>query len=102
MDGRDPESKLLGLNGDKASRDFSRFKVTNISKDSSQCFHSLRVHVSTALLRAGIQENRSAFIVGHEGGKTMTYGYYAKGDELKTLKEFIDKAEEVIKRDWLN
>jgi len=32
----------------------------------------------------------------------MTYGYYAKGDELKTLKEYIDKAEEVIKRDWLN
>lgn len=101
-DGKDPESKLLGLNGDKASRDFSRFKVANVSKDSSQCFHSLRVHLSTAMLRAGIQEHRSAFIVGHEGGKTMTYGYYAKGDELSTLKEYVDRAEEVIKRDWLN
>lgn len=100
--GKTPETKLLGLNGDKASRDFSRFKVANVSKDPSQCFHSLRVHVSTAMLRAGIQEHHSAFIVGHEGGKTMTYGYYAKGDELKTLKEYIDKAEEVIKRDWLN
>ncbi len=102
VEGRDPEAKLLGLNGDKASRDFSRFKVANVSKDSSQCFHSLRVHLSTALLRAGIQEVRSAFIVGHEGGKTMTYGYYAKGDELTTLKEYVDKAEEVIKRDWLS
>ncbi|BDR16849.1 integrase [Vibrio sp. STUT-A16] len=101
-DGKDPESKLLGLNGDKASRDFSRFKVANVSKDSSQCFHSLRVHLSTAMLRAGIQEHRSAFIVGHEGGKTMTYGYYAKGDELKTLKEYVDRAEAIIQRDWLS
>lgn len=102
IDGKARETKLLGFNKDKASRDFSRFKVDYISDDSSLCFHSLRVHASTAFLRAGIQEHRSAFIVGHEGGKTMTYGYYAKGDELQTLKEYVDRAEEIIQRDWLS
>jgi len=92
---------LLGLTKDNAIRKFSDFKTKNITTDRSQTFHSLRVHTSTAFLRAGVPEERSAFIIGHSGGKTMTYGYYAKGDELNQLKEYVDKAEAVILRDWL-
>ena len=31
----------------------------------------------------------------------MSYGYYAKADELHRLKDAIEKAATVIKRDWL-
>lgn len=97
----DPEALLFGLDGKKASREFSRFKTAEISKDKSKRFHSFRVHMSTAFDRAGIRERTAAFIVGHKGGETMTYGYYAKADELHRLKEAIERASDVIKRDWL-
>lgn len=96
-----PNESLLGLNKESAIRKFSDFKTKSITKDKSRTFHSLRVHASTAYLRAGVPEERSAFIIGHSGGKTMTYGYYAKGDELSQLKKYVDEAEKVIMRDWL-
>ena len=95
------EDSLLGLNNEKAIRTFSNYKTKHITKDRTRTFHSLRVHTSTAFLRAGVPEERSAFIIGHAGGKTMTYGYYAKGDELSRLKQYVDSAESVIIRDWL-
>lgn len=97
----EPEDLLFGIQGKKASRDFSRFKVAEITTDKTKRFHSFRVHMSTAFDRAGIRERTAAFIVGHKGGETMTYGYYAKADELHRLKEGIEKAVVVIKRDWL-
>jgi|TARA_R110001583_G_scaffold130124_1_gene281917 integrase len=96
----EPSSLLFGLEGKKASRDFSRFKTT-LTKDKTKKFHSFRVHMITAFARAGIDELKTAFIVGHKGGKTMSYGYYAKADELHRLKDAIEKAATVIKRDWL-
>ena len=42
--------------------------------------------------RAGIEENITAQIVGHERGKTMSYGYYSKGHELTQLKRAVNKA----------
>ncbi|MGI2178894.1 hypothetical protein [Shewanella frigidimarina] len=57
--------------------------------------------MSTAFDRAGIRERTAAFIVGHKGGETMTYGYYAKAGELYRLKDAVDKAATVIKQDWL-
>jgi len=98
----DPEALLFGIDGKTASRNFSRFKTTEITTDKSKRFHSLRVHTATAFSRAGIDELDTAFMLGHKGGKTMSYGYYAKANELHTLKESIEKASEVIKRDWLN
>ena len=56
-------------------------------------FHSFRHMYITAMERAGIEENVTAQIVGHERGKTMSYGYYSKGHELKKLKEAVDKAD---------
>jgi len=72
-----------------------------VTKDKSRTFHSFRVHMSTAYQRAGIDESSAAFILGHKGGKTMTYGYYSKGEELKDLCDYAEKAAAVIVRDWL-
>lgn len=92
---------IIGMDGKQASRVFSNFKSANVTKDKSRTFHSFRVHMSTAYQRAGIDEGSAAFAVGHKGGKTMTYGYYAKGDELKVLCEYTELAAKVIERDWL-
>ncbi|WP_041416132.1 tyrosine-type recombinase/integrase [Shewanella halifaxensis] len=97
----EPEALLFGMNGKQASRDFSHFKIESITKDKTKRFHSFRVHMATAFSRAGIDELTAAFILGHKGGKTMSYGYYAKADELQRLKEATEKAVVVIKRDWL-
>ena len=96
-----PESLLFGMDGKDASRDFSRFKTASITTDKTKRFHSFRVHMATAFSRAGIDELTAAFILGHKGGKTMSYGYYAKADELDRLKDVVDATTEVIKRDWL-
>ncbi|EGM68817.1 tyrosine-type recombinase/integrase [Shewanella sp. HN-41] len=96
-----PESSLFGIDGKNASRDFSRFKTASITTDKTKRFHSFRVHMATAFSRAGISELTAAFILGHKGGKTMSYGYYAKADELHRLKDAVEAATEVIKRDWL-
>jgi hypothetical protein len=57
--------------------------------------------VATAFSRAGIDELTAAFILGHKGGRTMSYGYYAKADELHNLIEAVERAVDIIKRDWL-
>ena len=98
----DLNASLLGFETKEASRVFSRFKVANISEDKALCFHSFRVHVCTAYNRANVKETTAAFIVGHAGaGKTMTYGYYLKADELKELVVAVEKVALIIKRDWL-
>jgi integrase len=96
-----PDDLLFGTDGKNASRDFSRFKTEHITKDKTKRFHSFRVHMATAFSRAGIDELTAAFILGHKGGKTMSYGYYAKADELHRLKEAIGAAVSVVNRDWL-
>ncbi len=97
----DAGQSLIGMDGKKASRVFSNYKSANVTTDKSRTFHSFRVHMSTAYQRAGIDESSAAFAVGHKGGKTMTYGYYSKGEELKKLCANAERAAEVIDRDWL-
>ncbi|MEP7706241.1 tyrosine-type recombinase/integrase [Paraglaciecola sp. 25GB23A] len=93
---------LIGLPTKTASRVFSDFKVENISKKSDLCFHSFRVHASTAYGRARVNEQTASFIIGHSGdSKTMTYGYYLKADELKELAAATEAAAIIIERDWL-
>jgi integrase len=96
----DAGQSLIGMDGKKASRAFSNFKSAMVTKDKSRTFHSFRVHMSTAYQRAGIDESSAAFVIGHKGGKTMTYGYYSKGEELRKHCEFAERAAEVIERDW--
>lgn len=93
---------LLGMTSKKASRLFSQFKCEHVTKDETKRFHSFRVHMSTAYLRAHVDESIAAFIIGHKGGKTMTYGYYAKGEELKVLCKYSEQAAKIIERDWLS
>ena len=72
-----------------------------MTSDSSYSFHSFRAHVSTAYQRAGVNETTAAFIVGHKTGNTMTYGYYARADELVRLAEASELMAKVVERDWL-
>jgi integrase len=96
------DSSLLSMETKKASNLFSRYKIENISSDKSLCFHSFRVHASTAYIRTDVKESTASFIIGHSGdSKTMTYGYYAKADELQELAIATEKAALIIKRDWL-
>jgi integrase len=96
-----PDESLIGMVGKKASRIFSEFKTNNITKDSSLVFHSFRVHMSTAYKRAKVAEPDAAFNIGHKGGKTLTYGYYAKADELQEAAKAVEQAAIIIQRDWL-
>jgi integrase len=53
-------------------------------------FHSLRKGVATQLEEAGIPENISARLIGHEL-KTMTYGLYSGGVTFETLQQAIEQ-----------
>ncbi|PKI03794.1 integrase [Shewanella sp. 11B5] len=90
------EDLLLGLNGKAMSRWFSRIKTAHISKDTAKSFHSFRVMFSTAMQRSEVIELKASAILGHERGKTMTYGYYSDGYTLPQLKEAYDQCVEHI------
>jgi len=89
---KEDDDFVIGIESKTASRTFSNFKVKHVTDNKLKGFHSLRHMYITAMERAGVEENVTAQIVGHERGKTMSYGYYSKGHELKTLKQAIDKA----------
>ncbi|GAA0209835.1 hypothetical protein GCM10009123_16560 [Kangiella japonica] len=88
---KDEDDLVLGISSKTASRTFSNFKTRYISQSKLKAFHSFRHMYITAMERAGVEENVTAQIVGHERGKTMSYGYYSKGHELKKLKEAVEK-----------
>ena len=83
---------IIGVEAKTASRTFSRFKTQHVTDNNLKGFHSFRHMYITAMERAGIEENVTAQIVGHERGKTMSYGYYSKGHELTQLKRAVNKA----------
>lgn len=87
------EDYLIGLTNKTASRTFSSFKTKYVTSNKLKGFHSFRHMYITAMERAGVEENIAAQIVGHERGKTMSYGYYSKGHELTRLKDAVLKAE---------
>lgn len=86
------DSDIFAIDAKVASRKFSRIKTKYISRDSSKSLHSLRALFSTMLLRAEVDETISSQILGHTRGKTMTYGYYARGSELSKLEAEYNKA----------
>ncbi|NIZ14719.1 tyrosine-type recombinase/integrase [Phaeobacter sp. HF9A] len=53
-------------------------------------FHSFRKGVATQLEEAGISENISARLLGHEL-QTMTYGLYSGGVTFETLQDAVEK-----------
>nr|WP_245680361.1 integrase [Alteromonas confluentis] len=93
IEGKQDEEYVIGISSKTASRTFSNFKTRHVTNNKLKSFHSFRHMYITAMERAGVEENVTAQIVGHERGKTMSYGYYSKGHELKRLKEAVNKAE---------
>ena len=53
-------------------------------------FHSIRRTVTTQLENAGVPENITADIVGHEK-PTITYGLYSGGASIEIMAEAIEK-----------
>jgi len=53
-------------------------------------FHSIRKTVATLLENAGVPENVSADILGHEKN-TMTYGLYSGGSSLSVKAKALAK-----------
>ena len=53
-------------------------------------FHSIRKTFTTELENAGVPENVTADLVGHEK-PTMTYGLYSGGNRYAAMKEAIEK-----------
>ena len=84
-----------------AGRVFSRFKVSQITDDSTRSFHSLRNHFITAGERAGIREFDVAYAAGHKTGTTMSFGNYTRHD-VKRLKATVDKVANQIEKEWIN
>jgi len=84
----------LGANqwGDRSNtlgRRFGRLKQ-KLKFDDRYVFHSIRKTVATKLEEAGIPENISARILGHEF-RTMSYGLYSGGVSLKVKAEALEK-----------
>jgi integrase len=91
----------LNLDTKSAGRAFSRFKVANITDDSTRSFHSLRNHFITASERACLKEFDVAHVVGHKTGATMSFGHYARHD-VKRLYETVNKTAKQIESEWLH
>ena len=53
-------------------------------------FHSIRKTVVTLLEDAGVSENLTADIMGHEKPR-ITYGLYSGGHSMASMKEAIEK-----------
>ena len=69
---------------------FGRLKA-DAGYSSAHVFHSIRKTFVTLLENAGVSENVTADIVGHEKPR-LTYGLYSGGNQLEIMREAIDKA----------
>ena len=92
----------LNIDHKAAGRAFSRFKVSQITDDSTRSFHSLRSHFITAGQRAGgLSEFDVAYVAGHKTGTTMSFGHYARHD-VKRLKTTVDSIATQIEKEWFS
>jgi integrase len=96
IDGSKDGFLLSGLTankyGDRSNaigKRFGRLK-TSVGFGPKRVFHSIRRTVSTLLENAGVPENVSADILGHEK-TTMTYGLYSGGTSIKLRRKAIEK-----------
>lgn len=79
-----------GVRSDPLSKRFGRLKTAAGFKGRKLVFHSFRKTVTTILEQAGVPENVSADIVGHEK-KTMTYGLYSGGTSFEQREQAVAK-----------
>ena len=93
---REGEEWMFDLNAvaDKRSHALSKWfgyiKKKVVGSDRTKSFHSLRVHMATALERAKVPESTATWILGHERKVSMSYGLYSKGMELSQLREAVE------------
>jgi len=78
-----------GDRSNAAGKRFGRLKKEH-GFGPSHVFHSNRRTVATLLENAGVPENVSADILGHDK-PTMTYGLYSGGASLALKREAIEK-----------
>jgi integrase len=69
---------------------FGRMKVKVGFTTRQYSFHSIRKTFTTLLENAGVGENITADIIGHEKPR-ITYGLYSGGSTLETMRESIEK-----------
>jgi len=96
LESDDPIYLMPGLSisafGDRSNamgKRFGRLK-TAMGYTSRYVFHSIRKTFTTLLENAGVNENITADIVGHEKPR-MTYGLYSGGTNLEVKREAISK-----------
>ncbi|WP_124112086.1 tyrosine-type recombinase/integrase [Palleronia sp. THAF1] len=77
-----------GTRSDAIGKRFGRLKIDQ-GHGPSKVFHSIRKTVATLLEQAGVPENISADILGHQKN-TMTYGLYSGGTNLNSRLEAIN------------
>jgi len=82
-------SNKYGDRSNAIGKRFGRLK-TEGGFDRTLVFHSFRKTLITLLEQAGVPENFSCDIVGHEKG-TIGYGHYSGGASLANKKEAIEK-----------
>jgi integrase len=78
--------------GDRSNAVGKRFSTMKkrLGFGRTKVFHSIRKTVATLLENAGLPENVSADILGHEK-HTMTYGLYSGGASLAVMQEAINR-----------
>jgi integrase len=82
----------LNKYGDRSNAIGKRFGhlKTDHGYGASHVYHSIRRTVATILENAGVPENVSADILGHEKPR-ITYGLYSGGSSLAVKREAIEK-----------
>jgi integrase len=81
----------LNKYGDRSNaigKRFGRLK-SSLGFPENKVFHSIRKTVVTQLENAGVSENLTADIVGHEKPR-ITYGVYSGGHSLDKMKEALE------------
>jgi hypothetical protein len=68
---------------------FGRLK-SKLGYSKRHVFHSIRKTFTTQLENAGVNENVTADIIGHEKPR-MTYGLYSGGTNIQLKREAISK-----------
>jgi len=74
---------------DAIGKRFGRLKG-RLGFSGAHVFHSIRKTVITFLENAGVPENVTADIVGHEKPR-ITYGLYSGGNEMRVKREAIER-----------
>lgn len=89
LSGLDGKANQYGKRSAAIGKRFGRIK-TKLGFGADKVFHSIRKTVATQLEGAGVPENITADILGHEK-QTITYGIYSGGTSLEQKEHALKK-----------